>query len=111
MKALKDMTVSEMKEYFLWLSREVEALLPPGPSRRGKSLFALLVIDDAGASQYASNATREVTVKAFRDTAHRIDESLTTLGTGIPPEPRPYNPGPQPSTPSGPQGWHHRTGG
>ncbi len=43
MKLLCDMTEPELRDYFIGLARMIENKLPPGPSARGKCLFALIV--------------------------------------------------------------------
>lgn len=73
MKDLIDMTEPELKAYFNGLMKSIENQLPPGPSAAGKMLFTLMVFDQSGIAQYASNANRSDMVKALRQTADRIE--------------------------------------
>lgn len=73
MKNMAYMTEVELREYFTWLARRTEEVLPDGPSRKGKSLFVLLVFDDPGACQYVSNCSRENMVRALRESADRLE--------------------------------------
>lgn len=67
----RDMTEPELRKYFAELATKLEGELPPGPSKRGKCLFVLLVCDstEPGVSQYVSNARREDIIKLLRETA------------------------------------------
>lgn len=67
MKKLADMTESELKELCDSLSIGIERQLPP------KALFALLVFDGNGITQYVSNVKREDMPAAFREAASRIE--------------------------------------
>lgn len=73
MKALSDLTEPELKEYFNGLAKAVESILPAGPSKNGRALFALLVFDKSCIGQYVSNAVREDIIKTLRETADRLE--------------------------------------
>jgi hypothetical protein len=73
MKSLSEMTEPELQGYFAYLARLIESVLPPGPSKRGKALFMLLVFDDPGMAQYVSNCDRATRVKALREAADRLE--------------------------------------
>ena len=73
MKKLIDMTEPEMRDYFNKLAALVESVLPAGPGRNGRCLFALLVFDDPGVAQYVSNANRPHIIKAMRECADRLE--------------------------------------
>ncbi len=75
MKLLRDMTEPELHDYFNALAALIESVLPPGPSAKGRCLFALIVADSAGPGigQYVSNIQREGVVKLLRETADRLE--------------------------------------
>ncbi len=52
-----------------------EARLPPGPSAKGKCLFALIVADsiEPGVGQYVSNVQRADMIRLLRETADRLE--------------------------------------
>ena len=77
MKLIRDMTEPELAELFTHLARTVEAELPPGPSKKGKCLFALLVFDESTIGQYVSNANRSDIIKTLRETADRLERRQT----------------------------------
>jgi hypothetical protein len=74
-KLIRDMTEPELREFFSALARKVEDELPPGPSAKGKCLFALIVSDDTGpgVGQYVSNVRRADMIKLLRETADRLE--------------------------------------
>jgi hypothetical protein len=74
-KELKHMTEPELREYTHGLALWLENCLPPGPSAKGKCLFALLFTDDAGPGigQYVSNVERAGMIKMLRETANRLE--------------------------------------
>lgn len=77
MKALRDMTDPELTEFFVDLARVIEDRLPPGPSAKGKCLFALVVAEDRSGpgmfGQYVSNAERKGVIKMLREVADRME--------------------------------------
>jgi hypothetical protein len=75
MKLLRDMTEPELLDYFSGLANLIENRLPPGPSRKGKCLFVLLVTDETGprTAQYVSNARRGDIIQFLRETADRLE--------------------------------------
>lgn len=75
MKPIKDMTEPELRVFFDGLARNIESQLPPGPSRRGKCLFFLVVSDEMGPgiSQYVSNMERASAIELLRETADRLE--------------------------------------
>jgi len=73
MKPIKDMTEPELRDFFSGLARDIEAKLPPVPSKQGKCLFLLLVCDESNIAQYVSNARREDCIKFLRETADRLE--------------------------------------
>jgi hypothetical protein len=73
MKEIRDMTEPELREFFRALARRVEDLLPPGPSNKGKCLFALIVADADGIGQYVSNCGRPDMARLLRETADRLE--------------------------------------
>lgn len=78
-KWLKDMTPEELFARVNKLARGVEALMPPGPSNKGKALFMVVFTDTCGPgeAQYASNATRPECIKWLRETADRLERGQT----------------------------------
>jgi hypothetical protein len=72
MKALEAMSGEELHTYMKRLSRAVEELLPPGPSKRGKCHFALVLTDENGKTHYGSNNRRRMT-KSLRRTVARLE--------------------------------------
>jgi hypothetical protein len=72
-RSLRDMTEPELRNYFNHLAQAVEDILPAGPSKKGRALFALLVFDDPGLAQYVSNAERKDVIKAMRECADRLE--------------------------------------
>ena len=72
MKSLKDMSREELRTFLKRLSRAVEGALPPGPSKRGKSDFALVLTDEPGSVYYACNSRRRI-VPALRSTVSRLE--------------------------------------
>lgn len=78
MKPLAEMTEPELRSFFGDIAKSVEGLLPPGPSSRGKCLFALLVTDSLGpgVAQYVSNVEREGMIQMLRETADRLEKRL-----------------------------------
>jgi hypothetical protein len=74
-KLICDMTEPELREFFRNLAIQIEDSLPPGPSRNGKCLFALIVADsvEPGIGQYVSNVQRADMVRMLRETADRIE--------------------------------------
>jgi hypothetical protein len=72
MKELKAMSREELKYYLRRLSRAVEEVLPPGPSKRGKCDFALVLSDEPGTVYYACNSRRRIT-PALRTTVSRFE--------------------------------------
>ena len=89
MKALEAMSGEELRYYMKRLSRAVDEVLPPGPSKRGKCHFALVLTDENGKTHYVSNNRRRMT-KALRRTVARLErkrsnrlvkeESLNSVG-------------------------------
>jgi hypothetical protein len=75
MKTLLDMTEPELKTYFSLLADAIERILPAGPSKNGRALFAILVFDDPGVCQYVSNAQRPDIIKAMRECADRLERN------------------------------------
>lgn len=75
MKLIRDMTEPELREVFKKLALKVESELPPGPSKNGKCLFALIVADaiEPGVGQYVSNVVREDMIRLLRETANRLE--------------------------------------
>lgn len=73
MKQLRDMTKSEMRNYFNALARAIEKILPESDNKRGKCLFVLLMFDDPSLAQYVSNAERKDITKAMREFANRLE--------------------------------------
>jgi hypothetical protein len=83
------MSEEELRVYMKRLSRAVEGVLPPGPSKRGKCDFALVLTDENGKTHYVSNCRRRMT-KALRKTVARLErrqanrlvkvESLQSVG-------------------------------
>lgn len=76
MKLIRDMTEPELRAYFRGLARMVEDALPPGPSARGKALFALVVADsiEPGIGQYVGNVVRADMIRLLRETADRLEQ-------------------------------------
>ena len=76
-KLLRDMTEPELSDCLVALARLVEAMLPPGPSAKGKCLFALIVTDSVGPGigQYISNVQRGGMTELLRETANRIERN------------------------------------
>jgi hypothetical protein len=76
MKLIRDMTEPELREFFRNLASEIEARLPPGPSAKGKCLFALIVADtmEPGVGQYVSNVQRPDMIRLLRETADRLEK-------------------------------------
>lgn len=76
MKLIRDMTEIELREFFTALARKVEDALPPGPSSKGKCLFALIVADtiEPGVGQYVGNVVRADMIKLLRETAYRLEQ-------------------------------------
>jgi hypothetical protein len=74
-KLIRDMTEPELRAFFNGIAAWLENALPPGPSAKGKCLFALLVTDtlEPGIAQYASNVQRADMVKMLRETADRLE--------------------------------------
>jgi hypothetical protein len=72
MKALEAMSGVVLHTYMKKLSRAVEELLPPGPSKRGKCHFALVLTDENGKTHYVSNNRRRMTW-ALRKTVARLE--------------------------------------
>lgn len=72
---LSDMTEPELRDYFRYLAQVVESELPPGPSAKGKCLFALIVTDtiEPGIGQYVSNVQRPDMIRMLRETADRLE--------------------------------------
>ena len=73
MKTLADMTEPELRGYFAELAAMLEDVLPAGPSRHGRALFALLVFDDPGLAQCVSTCDRSTMVQALREAADRLE--------------------------------------
>lgn len=73
MKRIVDMTERDLRRYFRDLAVMIEDELPPGPSRKGKCLFVLLVMDQTPISHYVSNAVRADIIKMLRETADRLE--------------------------------------
>jgi hypothetical protein len=69
------MTEPELRQFFSDLARKVEDSLPPGPSSKGKCLFALIVADttEPGVGQYVSNVQRGDMIRLLRETADRLE--------------------------------------
>jgi hypothetical protein len=76
-RLLKDLTEPELRDYFRGLARMIEGALPPGPSSKGRCLFALIVTDtmEAGIGQYVSNVQRADMIKMLRETADRLEKN------------------------------------
>jgi hypothetical protein len=72
MRALEAMVREERRDYLKRLSRAVEAVLPPGPSKRGKCDFALVLSDAPGNVYYACNSRRRMT-EAMRTALTRLE--------------------------------------
>jgi hypothetical protein len=74
-KLIRDMTEPELRDYFRGLAKNIEAQLPPGPSAKGKCLFALVVADtvEPGVGQYVSNVQRADMIRMLRETADRLE--------------------------------------
>lgn len=70
---LVDMTEPQIRDMLNRTAGAVSEHLPAGPGRYGKALFALLVFDEPGLTQYVSNANREDIVRALREAADRLD--------------------------------------
>lgn len=73
MKRLEDMDERELAETMKAAARAIEAVLPPGPGPRGKSMFALVIFDDPQIAQYISSCNRADTIAAMRETADRLE--------------------------------------
>jgi hypothetical protein len=75
MRELRDMTEPELRGYFGSLAELIEDVLPPGPSAKGRCLFAIIVADSTapGIGQYVSNMERAGTIKLLRETADRLE--------------------------------------
>ena len=75
MRLLRDMTEPELRGYFRDLASLVESVLPPGPSKQGRCLFALIVADstEPGVGQYVSNVERADMIRLLRETADRLE--------------------------------------
>lgn len=71
---IEDMTEPQLKRYFRDLALTIEGELPPGPSRKGRCLFVLLVCDESSIGQYVSNAARPEIIKLLRETADRLEK-------------------------------------
>src|SRR5262249_34898628 len=82
MKALKDMSREELRTCLNRLSRAVEGALPPGPSKRGKSDFALVLTDEPGSVYYACNSRRRI-IPALRSTASRLEQKRRKRGRKV----------------------------
>lgn len=76
MKLLRDMTEPELRDFFRGIASWIENALPPGPSAKGKCLFALIVTDtiEPGIGQYVSNVQRADMIKMLRETADRLEK-------------------------------------
>jgi len=72
-KALDAMSWEELREYMKRLSRAVEEVLPPGPSKHGKCDFALVLASEKGKTHYVSNSRRRMP-KVLRTTADRLEK-------------------------------------
>jgi hypothetical protein len=73
-KALDAMSWDELREYMRRLSRAVEDVLPPGPSKHGKCDFALVLATEGGKTHYVTNSRKRIR-KAIRKTAARMSRS------------------------------------
>jgi hypothetical protein len=75
-KLLRDMDENELRVFFRGIAAWLENALPPGPSAKGKCLFALIVTDtvEPGVGQYVSNVERADMVKMLRETAARLEQ-------------------------------------
>lgn len=67
------MTEPELREYFSMLATVIESILPAGTSRKGTALFAILVFDNPGVTQYVSNADRTDMIKALKEMVNRLE--------------------------------------
>jgi hypothetical protein len=72
MKALEAMSGEELHTYMKRLSRAVEELHPPGPSKHGQCHCALVLTDEYGKTHYVINNRRRMT-KALRRTVARLE--------------------------------------
>jgi hypothetical protein len=72
-KKIEDMTEPELRDYLYTLGNSLEEILPPGPSKKGKLLFTVLLFDESCIAQYLSNANRQDMIKVLRETADRLD--------------------------------------
>lgn len=75
MKRLEEMTHGELTAYCVQLARAIEDMLPPGPSAKGKCLFAIVFThtEEPGMGQYIANAERSGVVAMLRQCADRIE--------------------------------------
>ena len=73
-RKLTNMTEPELGQYLDLLATATESVLPDGPGRNGKALFALLIFDDPKLVQYVSNCDRLDMIKVLRETADRLEK-------------------------------------
>jgi hypothetical protein len=72
---------NELRRYLQNLSKAIENELPPGPSKRGKCLFALVLIV-GGRMHYASNSRQRGMVRALHRMADRIGQKRLAESIG-----------------------------
>jgi hypothetical protein len=65
------MSRADLRDYLKRLSHAIERMLPSGPSKNGKCLFALVLVNGDKA-HYVSNSRKRRVAKAVRRSADRV---------------------------------------
>lgn len=73
MKHIDSMTEPQMREYLSMLGAATESIMPGGPSKNGRALFAILVFSEPGMAHHTSNCDRGTMLQALREAADRLE--------------------------------------